>query len=517
MTNTKKIIIILIFILLGLGVYFLLPGKGSKMNNMVEDEQLIKNLIIRQPAVAGQFYPVDKSELQKMIQDFLDEVDILEIGDTPRILIVPHAGYIYSGSTAAKGFKSLQGRDYERVILLGNSHVTRFKGLKLDGSDVWQTPLGQVEVDKIGVEKLVKSDKISLDSGIHLDEHSLEVEVPFLQSVLGNNFKLIPGLFGSDKNLEDLKNIAGSLADLMDDKTLVVISTDLSHYPNTEDANEVDRQTIDNILAGDVNVFLSLMERLEGSVDNLSTCACAWPAVIVGMELAQQLDLGVEFLDYTNSGDIPIYGDKERVVGYTSIIYTTNKKQLTTNNKDMLNEQEQIVALKLARSVLDRAFDKDTSLDEEYKKYSIFNEKRGVFVTLHKKGELRGCIGLIETPDISLSEALSEMTLSAAFNDSRFAALEADELPFIEIEISVLSVPQKVESADKIELGKHGVIVRSGWNSGVFLPQVAVETGWSKEEFLRQLCTQKAGLSPNCWQDKNVDVYTFEAQVFGEK
>lgn len=519
MTNIKITIAILIFILLGLGVYFFLPEKESKMNNMKEAIEEVKDLVVRYPAVAGAFYPENSLELEEMINEFLLTPPSAESADTspskgednivPQILIVPHAGYVYSGQTAAKGFKRLEGNKYERVILLGNSHSARFKGLKLDGSDTWKTPLGEVEIDKQGMAKLTESDKISIDSQVHLEEHSLEVEVPFLQAVLGEEFKLIPGLFGSDKNLEDLKEIANSLRDIINSKTLIVISTDLSHYPNTEDANRVDNEVIDKILAGDVEEYLTQMDEFENSVPNLSTCACGWPAVVVAMELAEQLDLEVEFLEYANSGDTPVYGDKNRVVGYTSIIYTTN-------NKRMLNEQEQVAALKLARSTLERAFDKNNLLDEEYKKHPIFNEKRGVFVTLHKEGDLRGCIGLIETPDIPLGEAIQEMALSAAFNDHRFSPLEADELPFVDVEVSVLTPPAKT-TVDDIEMGKHGVIVRKGLNSGVFLPQVATETGWTKEQFLNQLCSQKAGLSERCWQDPEVEILSYEAQVFGEK
>lgn len=184
----------------------------------------------------------------------------------------------------------------------------------------------------------------------------------------------------------------------------------------------------------------------------------------------------------------------------------------------MLTKQEQTVALKLARQTLENAFDKNAFfIDDDYKNYEIFKEKRGVFVTLHKNGNLRGCVGLIESPVIPLSEAIRQMALATAFNDSRFLPLVKDELERIKIEISVLTVPEKVKCLDEIELGKHGVIVKKGFQCGVFLPQVANETGWCKEKFLSELCSQKAGLSENYWQDRNADMYTFEAEVFREE
>ena len=150
-----------------------------------------------------------------------------------------------------------------------------------------------------------------------------------------------------------------------------------------------------------------------------------------------------------------------------------------------------------------------------YKKFTIFAEKRGVFVTLHQNGELHGCIGLIE-PIKPLGEAIKEMALAAAFDDYRFSPITTKEWPKIKIEISVLTVPEKINNIQQIQLGKHGVIIKSGLHSGVFLPQVATETGWSLEEFMDELCSQKAGLPKDCWRHGRSEIYIFEAQVFSE-
>ncbi|OGG89928.1 hypothetical protein A3C68_02625 [Candidatus Kuenenbacteria bacterium RIFCSPHIGHO2_02_FULL_42_29] len=186
-------------------------------------------------------------------------------------------------------------------------------------------------------------------------------------------------------------------------------------------------------------------------------------------------------------------------------------------NNRYLNDEEQKAALALARNALELEFGLTKEKNEDYKKYPVFSDKRGVFVTLKKNNELRGCIGLIE-PVTELSEVIKEMALSAAFNDSRFSPVEKDELKNIDIEISVLTPPQKISNLEKeIILGRHGVIIKQGSHSGVFLPQVATETGWDLETFMAELCTQKAGLSSDCWKNGSVDIYTFEAQVFEEK
>jgi len=255
----------------------------------------------------------------------------------------------------------------------------------------------------------------------------------------------------------------------------------------------------------------------------LVTCACGNSAIRVGMLLANKLNLTGTKLHYSNSGDTPNYGDKNRVVGYGAVVFWDNKNnQRNKESKEnmlnkYLNEKEKQVALKLARNTLELEFNLTDKKFGDYKNYPIFNEKRGVFVTLTINNQLRGCIGLIE-PIKELSAGIIEMSRAAAFNDSRFNPLTAAEFKHTKIEISVLTPPEKIsDPKTEITLGHHGVIVRQGSHSGVFLPQVATDTGWNLEEFMAQLCTQKAGLSPDCWLDPATEIYTFEAEVFGEK
>ncbi len=461
---------------------------------------------------AGNFYPADKEELTAMLAGFFSNKP--SQNTNPKIIIAPHAGYIFSGSTASKAFASLQKNSIKKVILLGNSHQDFFQGLKLDNTTYWQTPLGKIKTDQNNINKLAKqSQLIQIDNSIHLQEHSLEVILPFLQYKLGNQFQIIPGLFGSQKNLQNLQEISQILIQIFDEQTLLVISSDLSHYPSQKDAQIIDEQTINSILSNNLESFFTSLEIAErGEVDNLSTCACGWPAIATAMLIAKQNQLQPQLIEYTNSAQNKTYGNPSQVVGYVAINFypSSNKNNLK------LDPEEQKAALKLARTALEKHFKPSVGLDESYKNFNIFNQNLGVFVTLKKQGELRGCIGLIEPPEFSLATAIQQMSLAAAFEDHRFSPLSYEELQQVNIEISILTPPKKISSSEEIELGKHGVIIKRGVNSGVFLPQVATETGWNKKTFLEQLCTQKAELESNCYQKTNTNIYTFTAQIFHE-
>ncbi len=476
--------------------------------------------IIRQPAVAGQFYPADKQELSQIIDEFLNSVGTrhgaFSQKNIPQILIVPHAGYVFSGATAAYAFQTVTGQSYDTVIILGSSHNYPFDGLALYSGDAVSTPLGEVETNKKLTAELITDNKnISANNKIHEPEHSLEVQIPFLQKTLTPGWQVILGLINSDDN-QTLESVAASLVKLFSNqKILLVISSDLSHYPNYGDALYSDTKIIDSILTKDPDNFDQTFNSIiSENRPNLDTCACGSSAIKIGMLIANQLNLTGTKLHYANSGDTPNYGDKNRVVGYGSISFVGAIHELPNQ---FLSPAEQTAALTLARNTLKRAFNFTTNKNEDYKQYPVFSEKRGVFVTLRKGEELRGCIGLIE-PIEKLGEAIMEMAEAAAFDDPRFLSLEKSELQDITIEISVLTPPQKISDPRKeITLGRHGVIVKQGSRSGVFLPQVAEETGWSLNTFMSHLCVDKAGLPATCWLDNSTDVYTFEAQMFEEK
>lgn len=521
MLQSNKYVIILVASVIILGLLIGVIINFFSQKNMPETTQdkleKISEEDIRSPAVAGAFYPGTAGELEEMIDDYLAEVELPELQGVPQVIIVPHAGYVYSGQVAAYGFKTLQNSGFKRAVIIGRSHTAHFSGVAVDTNKVWSTPLGDVRVDQKFIELLEKATPVvTTNEMYHEDEHSLEVEVPFLQRILGEDIKIVPLLFGSEDE-QTIQELAKALEKLVDQETVVVISSDLSHYPVYEDANKLDKQVIDAILTGDVEQFTSKVRELENlQTLGVATLACAEPAITTGLILAQTLHLKPHLLKYANSGDYPI-GDKYRVVGYGALVFN-NPTGENIGGEDMereLNKAEQEMALQIARQALEAAF-ANYDYKPDVSGYSVFQAKRGVFVTLKKQGELRGCIGSFE-PGKSLAEVIKDMALSAAFQDSRFPPLRENELDEIKIEISALSALEKIDNPNVIEVGKHGVQVIKGSRSDVYLPQVAVEQGWDREELLDHLCAEKAGISMDAWRDGSADIYIFTAQVFGEE
>lgn len=271
---------------------------------------------IRFPAVAGTFYSNSQDRLAQMVDRFLDTARQNQLlGYTPRVLIVPHAGYVYSGQVAATGFTHLH--DFSRVILLGVSHREIFTGGALYQGDAWQTPLGNVPVDTAIVEHLVACPGFHIDNTVHEAEHSLEVQLPFLQQVL-HKFSIVPILL-SRAPAEMLKIMAEQLVEVMDARTVLVISSDLSHYPNQDNAQKTDHTTLRAILTRGIDhLDATITAQMRLGIPGLSTCACGATAIKVGMLVAHMIDLDdARILCYANSGDTG--GDLTRVVGYAAV------------------------------------------------------------------------------------------------------------------------------------------------------------------------------------------------------
>jgi AmmeMemoRadiSam system protein B/AmmeMemoRadiSam system protein A len=525
---------------------------------------------IRQPAVAGQFYPYEAGAITDDIQRFLNQVGPLSpaLSPTPsvvgerefplprgtqrgrdregvvgdiRAIMVPHAGYDYSGLVAAYGFKLLEGKRVGTVVLIGNSHQAYFAGAAIDDSDAWQTALGQVAVDKELARKLVNADTtIKFDGAPHQSDHNLEVELPFLQTVLASDFKIVPIEFGN-KDDGSYKKLARALADNLSENDLVVVSTDMSHYPKYADANKIDQGTLAKIKTGDAAELEKYVAAVESAgYANEQTVLCGLDAVKTVMELARLTGWEAEILKYANSGDVPVIGDKSQVVGYGAVVF--GNKELGIRNQgenatstaaaasseletvethrgaSRLNDEQQKILLKIARETVE-SYVKNGKISDFSSGESRLatderlNQKQGAFVTLNKNGQLRGCVGQIVPSNEPLWRVVRDMAVAACSQDSRFSPVDRSELKDLEYEVSVLSAPAPIDNWKNIELGKHGVIVKRGWSSGVFLPQVATETGWSLEEFLGQLCWQKAGLEPDCYKNKDTQILVFEAQV----
>jgi len=495
----KRIFRISIFIILIGGLLWL--AVYEKRDRGVE-ETVKEEKTVRQAAVSGQFYPDNKDGLIQMMDQFLNEVESDEEIDNIKALIVPHAGYVYSGKVAAYGFKVIEDSNFNKVILIGSSHNFHLSKATIDGNDAWQTPLGEVDLDIELRDKLIENDLFEINSEAHKPEHSLEVEVPFLQRTL-NDFKLLPILVSSSINDSDLKKISNILETHIDERTLIVVSTDMSHYPEYNDASKIDKNVIDSILTGKVSEVKETIK--NQSANNLDTCLCGQAAVEVLMNMVGER-AEIELLKYANSGDVEV-GNKERVVGYGSFSFSWS-------DEIFFNEEQKENLLSIAKQSVE-GYLKTKSIPSFEITDGLLNRKLGAFVTLNKDHQLRGCIGRFE-PNIPLYQVVSQMAVFAAFNDTRFNPVTEGELDELEYEISVLSPLRKIDSWQEIELGKHGVQIQKGVRSGVFLPQVAAENNWNLNRFMGELCSQKAGLDWDCWKNDDVDMYVFTATVFGE-
>jgi len=274
---------------------------------------------LRFPAVAGQFYPGEREELSQMIDEFLENAKVPKIEGEIFGILVPHAGYIFSGPVAAHCYKAIQGKNFGAVILIGDSHYEYFDGVSVWDRGEWETPLGRVKVDEELAKEIMNfSKRFFVKDSAHLFEHSLEVQIPFLQKVL-KNFKILPLIFGSED--KDWKELAKAILKSMEKKKiLVVASSDLSHYPPYEIAQKADKRTIEGILSSDPEKFKEKIETLEKLFPDVDTFACAQDTIKTILEISKNLKGKAKLLNYQNSGDT-IYGEKSQVVGYSAIAF----------------------------------------------------------------------------------------------------------------------------------------------------------------------------------------------------
>jgi MEMO1 family protein len=466
--------------------------------------------IIRKTAVAGRFYPADRQKLLEEVKACFERAKpSVRQGKMPQALIVPHAGYIYSGSVAASGFNQLPAdAEVKRIFLLASSHQMHFPGASVYCSGDYETPLGVVTVDRETGHRLIQTNNLFSDrEDAHLFEHSLEVQLPFLQVKPGSGFTLIPIVLGTQKP-EECRQMAQTLKPFLVPGNLFVISSDFSHYPDYDGACGNDQKTIDAILTGSPGELLrTLEENKRRNIPGLVTSLCGWTSVLTLMYMTEDGPFDFERVDYQNSGDQPVYGDHERVVGYSAMAVYHNSSgefQLTVEEREQLLR----IADESIRSMAGSG--KSLSPDPSTLKGSIAR-CAGAFVSIYIAGKLRGCIGSFENEN-TLAEVVSRSAASAA-RDSRFDPVSGDELDKMTLEISVLTPLKRIYSKEEIIPGKHGIYIRKGLNSGTFLPQVGVKNGWSPDEFLGRCSRDKAGLGWDGW--KNAELFTYEAIIFG--
>ncbi|HKL33765.1 MAG TPA: AmmeMemoRadiSam system protein B [Tangfeifania sp.] len=462
----------------------------------------------RPPEFAGKFYPGTKDALTNQLKELFAKAETNKNPQThARAIISPHAGYVFSGKVAASAFNQIpENTNYKKVFVIASSHQFLFGGASVYQQGNYETPLGEIPVDRETASELYdSSDLFQHNAEAHHFEHSLEVQLPFLQFKLKTDYLLVPVILGTN-NADDCKNIARVLEPYFTPENLFVISTDFSHYPSYNDAIENDYETAEAITSNRPEKLLQVLEEnKKKKISHLATSLCGWTSVVTLLYLTEKSKIRYNKIHYQNSGDARLYGDKDKVVGYWAIS-ATEKKSLFS-----VSEKEKSELLKKARNAilyfLETGERCKLTLPETK---GILNEEAGVFVSVYVNNELRGCIGNFAQQE-TLNDLIQRIAVSASC-DRRFIHLKKEEFDEMELEISVLSPLRKIESADEIELGTHGIYIKKGPDSGTFLPQVAKKTGWSLEQFLGHCSRDKAGIGWEGW--KNADLYIYEASVF---
>ena len=470
--------------------------------------------VVRPATQADRFYTGDPKELSEEVDSLLSmhNSQCIMHHDVAAI-IVPHAGYYFSGNVAASAYMTLDTKTpYKRIFLLGPSHHEWLDGASVNSeADYYATPLGQVKVDREMAQQLIDADSVfTYKPSAHESEHCLEVQLPFLQRRFEEVPPIVPIII-STNDYHKLKRMAEILKPYFTDENLFVISSDFSHYPTYDDACEVDAITGKAIETGDVVAFIKAIEtNAQRGIRNLATSACGEFAIITLMMMLDD-SCSVKHIMYQNSGDIDDH-DHSRVVGYHSFAILRSG-QTRTNTDFVLSEEDKKMLKDIAlQSIKDSLNGKSESVRvSPLQKYPMLSKKCGAFVSLHKHGRLRGCIGHFGE-DYPLHEIVAEMARAAAFEDPRFMPVTRDELDDIDIEISVLTPMRRIQSLDEFQLHRHGIYIKKGHRSGTFLPQVADEVNWTKEEFVGHCSQDKAGLGWDGWRD--AELYVYEAIVF---
>ena len=467
---------------------------------------------VRKPVRAGSFYPADPTKLTQLIDQLTRKAQKTRVTlpDNKRLraLIMPHAGYIYSGWTAAHAALVIEGNRYSKVILLGPDHFIGIKNGAIFNAAAYETPLGKIKLHQDVVDlrrqpALFQSLPVAMDK-----EHSLEVVLPFLQKYLGE-FKLVPVVVGRS----DIGALAEALNPIIDNDTLLVISSDLSHYLPYSEATTIDRQTIN-----------AIMRMAPADLVERSNRACGLAPILILLEIAKRHQWQPLYLHYANSGDTA--GGRSRVVGYTAIAFIGDQPmENNLNSTTTFSAQQGQVLVKLARHTIMKELGRSIPTSETdaltlARQDKGFQSHCGTFVTLKIDGQLRGCIGNLSSTE-SVWSSIKRNAVNAAFHDPRFGPLKDAELDQTEIEVSILTEPRPLEYRNgqdltaKLRINVDGVIIRQGHASATFLPQV-----WEQlprpEEFLSHLC-MKAGLPSDAWQNSELEIQTYQVQYFDEE
>ncbi len=475
----------------------------------------------RSPALAGTWYQADPAALRNTIDQYLSHAAGEPVPGTILGIVSPHAGHVYSGPVAAYAYRQVQGKRFDTVVVIAPNHVDpRLRGSSVLPGGAYETPLGTVPVDAEIAEAVANfhdGDNIQASGLGHVTgyggrmEHSIEIQLPFLQRVLGE-FRLVPIVMG-DQDRDSVVALSKAVAAAVRGRrALIVASSDLSHFFPAADARGLDERVKKYIETYDVEGLLA-DDRVEQSH------VCGRGPIATVMLVCRELgaDRAV-VLRMANSGDVT--GDTGSVVGYLAAAFSatsgggepedaeTGAKvgvdlDLTADEREILRNVVRQTLNSVVRTRVVPCFDNFSGK---------LGENWGAFVTLYKQGNLRGCIGNIVGTK-PLITTVAEMTRAAALEDPRFSPVQPGEIPDIKFEISVLTPIRRVKDIREIVVGRDGIIITRGYNRGLLLPQVATEYGWDLETFLEQTC-RKAGLPRDSWKSPDTVIEAFSAQVF---
>jgi len=463
---------------------------------------------VRPAAKAGTWYTKDAVALRKQLVGYVATAPRIRLGGPPVALISPHAGYKFSGRCAAAGYALLRGRDIRRVMVLAPTHHVAFQGASIADVDFYETPLGRIPLDRKACDAILKSPLVRSLAIVHKDEHSLEMQLPFLQVML-KKFELIPIVLGSLKEA-DYPKLAAVLRDHLDAHTLVVVSSDFTHYGRMfrytpfvtnirANIDQLDKGAIGRILKLDAAGFRKYCADKKATI-------CGRVPIGVLLEMLPPDCRGV-LAKYYMSGDLERNYDHS--VSYASVAFAVGPGEVSRRGQKVLLD----VARKTLRATL---AGKDLPAFEIKDKELLV--KRGVFVTYKNNGRLRGCIGHFYSAE-PLWKLVRQMAAASATQDRRFRnnPITAKEEPDIDIQISILSPMTRIKDPLNFIIGVHGLYIRRGRMGGTYLPQVATEQNWDKRTFISHLCRHKIGLPADAWRHADTEVYIYSAQVFGDK
>ncbi len=471
-----------------------------------------KNAAVRPPATAGQFYPKDPAALTALADRLMGQAPQEKLSGEIVGMLVPHAGLEYSGATAARAYKALPRGGWDTVIVIGTGHYKELQGAAIYPG-AYATPEGSLVYDSKLADQLVKSSSlIKFDASAHDKEHSIEVQLPFIRRALGP-VKIVAMVMNTE-DLEVSRAIGHALsAAVRGRKVLLIASSDQSHYPSGKLSDIVDNATLLALQAMDPAYFwLTNRLLMNRGLDGLAVTYCGEGALTAVLTAVRDLGASsARVLAHINSGDVVSERDYHRVVGYASVLFL---KGVPASSVPALSAPEKRELLILARRSIDNYLASGKMPPSALSVDPRLDLPGAVFVTLEtKKGDLRGCIGSLQAQE-SLVESVIHNSVAAAVQDTRFKPVEKSELEGLKIEISILSQARAVKSASDIKKGD-GVIAEAGGHSGVFLPQVWEKVP-AKEEFLGELCEQKAGLSLDCWKDPKTSLKVFSVEIIRE-